>query len=590
MASKCKKCRKDLLNTNVISEVKPDSEAAKLGIQENDQIVAIDGNDIKEVKDTDKVLKPYLVHSVVIKRQGKDIVVDVESLKDFFEAITLKEKSVAVQNVKIDSTAAKLGISPEDEIIKVDAKKIATQEDIVKTYKTHNIIIKRQETEISHNIEDISVVIKDLEFAEETVVVKNVKTDSDAAKLGLMAGDIILSIDSKKIEKQEDIQDVIKPKEYKIAVLRNKEKKEFTTNDIRGIVKSIILKPEEVCSACGARQKKNPLLFIILIVFILIIGIIVASVLANRKDGEKSTDEHQFLSKEEDTNIVSLRETEVISPSTISLLEENMKSELYKNSGENIGLNEPEDVQTRKRSGSNTSEVFVAYDDSGNVHNLRDTYLGSVDLGDGITFQTGIRNQSGDSETTETRTRTRRGTNRSQIDYDSVENTLNTITELKDTIIEMADISDISERIMGRVYFDYGSSLDPANMNLSIEKYLLIQKQSEELREYSSIVLGLNDLINKIPEDKKESAVIILMGYADTTLFNAIPEISERSEKFNTELSLKRANTVKAILSGDAFGISPKKIVTQGLGYSKNEDATSDLWKYRRVDVVISYE
>ena len=138
MASKCKKCRKDLLNTNVISEVKPDSEAAKLGIQENDQIVAIDGNDIKEVKDTDKVLKPYLVHSVVIKRQGKDIVVDVESLKDFFEAITLKEKSVAVQNVKIDSIAAKLGISPEDEIIKVDAKKIATQEDIVKTYKTHN--------------------------------------------------------------------------------------------------------------------------------------------------------------------------------------------------------------------------------------------------------------------------------------------------------------------------------------------------------------------------------------------------------------------------------------------------------------------
>lgn len=127
-------------------------------------------------------------------------------------------------------------------------------------------------------------------------------------------------------------------------------------------------------------------------------------------------------------------------------------------------------------------------------------------------------------------------------------------------------------------------------MNLSIEKYLLIQKQSEELKQYSSIVLGLNDLLNKIPEDKRDSAVFILMGYADSTLFNAEPEISERSNKYNTELSLKRAKTVEAILENSDFGISSNKIVTQGLGYSKNEQAVNDLWKYRRVDVVVSYE
>ncbi len=589
MASKCKKCRKDLLNTNVISEVKPDSEAAKLGIQENDQIVAIDGNDIKEVKDTDKVLKPYLVHSVVIKRQGKDIVVDVESLKDFFEAITLKEKSVAVQNVKIDSIAAKLGISPEDEIIKVDAKKIATQEDIVKTYKTHNIIIKRQETEISHNVEDISVVINDLEFAEETVVVKNVKTDSDAAKLGLMAGDTILSIDSKKIEKQEDIQNVIKPKEYKITVLRNKQKKEFKTNDIRGILKSITLKPEEVCSACGAKQKKNFIPIIILILAICLVLVLIAVVLGSGKNNKTITDVISPIEEVSNNKELSSIESEILSPSVIEQLEKNLKDTIVKNEASSFE-SDSEETKNRKRSGSNRSEVFYAYDESGTMMSLRDIYLKDVDLNDGITISSGSRNQEGESNETKDKGRSRGRSRRSAAEYDSVETTLNTITELKDIIIEMADISDITERMIGKVYFDYGSSLNPDNMDLEIEKYLLISKQSEEKREYSSIVLGLNDLLSKVPAEKKDSAVFILMGYADTTLFNAIPEVSDRSEKFNTQLSLNRAETIKKILAGNSFGISPDKIIVQGLGYSKNIDATKDLWKYRRVDIVVSYE
>ena len=97
-------------------------------------------------------------------------------------------------------------------------------------------------------------------------------------------------------------------------------------------------------------------------------------------------------------------------------------------------------------------------------------------------------------------------------------------------------------------------------------------------------------MVNKIPEEKRGSAVFILMGYADTSLFNAEPEISERSNKYNTELSLKRAETIKTILESKDFGISANKIITQGLGYSKNEEAVDDLWKYRRVDVVVSYE
>lgn len=70
MSMKCKKCGKDLANTNIIQEVKLDSAAAKLGIQKGDQIVAVDGNEIKEAKDIDKTLKPYLIHAGVVKHRG----------------------------------------------------------------------------------------------------------------------------------------------------------------------------------------------------------------------------------------------------------------------------------------------------------------------------------------------------------------------------------------------------------------------------------------------------------------------------------------------------------------------------------------
>ena len=335
--------------------------------------------------------------------------------------------------------------------------------------------------------------------------------------------------------------------------------------------------------------KKNVL--IISIVVILVIGCILGIVNSRKiaKLERKQIVNTFSVENQNAEKLSSPKEAKILSEVTIELLERILRESSLGGTEKQFDIADSTEVNERKRSGGKRSEIFTVYDESGNILNLRDTYFETVDLSDRITFSTDSRNQLGEMTSSENKKRTRRASNRAQTDYDSIESTLNTVTELKDTVIQMTDISDISEKIIGRIYFDYGSSLDPTYMNLSIEKYLLIQKQSQELKEYSSIILGLNDLISKIPEDKKNSAVFILMGYADTTLFNAVPEISDRSARFNTSLSLKRAETIKAILMGKNFGISQNKIVSQGLGYSKNVNAISDLWKYRRVDIVISY-
>lgn len=431
----------------------------------------------------------------------------------------------------------------------------------------------------------------------KAIFIKSIKAGSVSEKL-FVIGDAIIAINENPIKEQSDIKKIgIENKFFKITILHSD--KTITTSAILPAIYLNDVNFEEisVCLKCGTnqsgtKQKRNKLPILIGIIVALIILLIV--IFLNKNTGKQI---NQEIITENTDNIISNEQNDtiekevynIIPEKTLNTLEKTLKENVYNNNEDEKSF-ESNETQERKRSGSNRSEVFVAYDESGKILNLRDTYFGTIDLNDGITFSTDSRNQIGESSNSETKIRSRRVTNRTENDLDSIENTLNTITELKDTIIEMADISDISEKVIGRIYFDYGSSLEPANMNLSIEKYLLIQKQSEELKQYSSIVLGLNDLLNKIPEDKRDSAVFILMGYADSTLFNAEPEISERSNKYNTELSLKRAKTVETILESSDFGISSNKIVTQGLGYSKNEQAVNDLWKYRRVDVVVSYE
>lgn len=429
------------------------------------------------------------------------------------------------------------------------------------------------------------------EFEQNQInLISSIKKDSVAEYI-FSEGDRIIAIDGKSIKNKIEFTKNIENKKFCKFTILHKDDRKATTSLLPIIyLEGIEFEKKNTSSCMKEKNTVNPLIMIVLCVMIILI---ILGFILKKNNQQKQISQNEGIVSEVLNEEISaktlLTETEILSPTTIELLESTLKTNTFSNTDEQMNSVFSEEG-LRKRSGANRSEIIFAYDESGNVLNLRDTYLGTIELDDGIILISDSRNQAGESSKTETEVRTRRASNRTKIDYDSVENTLNTITELKDTIINMADISDISEKFIGKIYFDYGSSLTPDNMSLNIEKYLLIQKQSEEIKEYSSIVLGLNDLINKIPIDKRDSAVFILLGYADTTLFNAIPEISERSNKFNTELSLKRAETVKTILKGPDFGIDPNKIVTQGLGYSKNIAAEDDLWKYRRVDIVVSYE
>ena len=400
----------------------------------------------------------------------------------------------------------------------------------------------------------------------KAIFVKYIKAGSVSEKL-FSIGDAIIAINETPIKNQSDIKKIESENKFLIITILHSDKTITKSAKIPVIyLNEVNFEESNVCLNCGTTQSsvkqkgKTIPIFIGIIAIFLIVFLIVMFLNKNtgkQRNQETITTNTDNLISHEQNNSIKKEAHDILSEETLNVLEKTLRENVY-NENENKKSYESVETQERKRSASNRSEVFLAYDQSGNILNLRDTYLGTIDLNDGITFNTDTRNQIGEASNSETKTRTRKASNRKQTDLDSIENTLNTITELKDTIIEMADISDISEKIIGRIYFDYGSSLDPANMNLSIERYLLIKKQSEDLRQYSSIVLGLNDLVNKIPEEKRGSAVFILMGYADTSLFNAEPEISERSNKYNTELSLKRAETIKTILESKDFVFCPK--------------------------------
>lgn len=142
-------------------------------------------------------------------------------------------------------------------------------------------------------------------------------------------------------------------------------------------------------------------------------------------------------------------------------------------------------------------------------------------------------------------------------------------------------------KIKSPLYFDYGSYLEIINstdISSIIEKY----KKSEHIntKEYELLnaIISLNDIIKQAPQNG--NIKILLIGHTDPSYWNGIPEISENSNLFNTELSKKRANTIKTILAKN-FSINYANIFTLGLGYRGYEKETTELWKYRRVDIYI---
>lgn len=145
-----------------------------------------------------------------------------------------------------------------------------------------------------------------------------------------------------------------------------------------------------------------------------------------------------------------------------------------------------------------------------------------------------------------------------------------------------------------RVYFDYGSSLEILNSKPDIKSIIksIIEKDKNLTKaeyEFLEIIFTLNNIVKKIPDN--DNVKIQLIGRADPSYWNGVPEISERSDAFNTDLSKKRANAIKTILVELflAKDSSIATIVMEGLGYHGYENETSELWRYRYVDIYVTW-
>lgn len=348
-------------------------------------------------------------------------------------------------------------------------------------------------------------------------------------------------------------------------------KKEFETFLME---KSAGEKPKNEESVYKTAKTKKRFLGIGIIASVLIASLLIGYVATKKEDG-KEIENSEIAVGSDKSSATSESEVEeqsesVLPPQIVEKLKELAKSDKDESDLPNV-------------------ELFYLTDENGNFKDLNALLDENSDLSNISENSISLREGKRKSSTSERkRKKSKRGTDENLTI--EIEDTLQNLTDLKDSELVNINFDERKPKFTCRLYFPYGSSMDINESEVWREEYLLnVKTEEEKIGKFSSYLLGVNEMLSKIPEDKRNETRFILMGYADSTLFNGKIEISERSERFNTELSKKRAESVKKILVGSGFGISPEKVETIGLGYSKNQNETTNLEKYRRVDVVVMY-
>lgn len=138
-----------------------------------------------------------------------------------------------------------------------------------------------------------------------------------------------------------------------------------------------------------------------------------------------------------------------------------------------------------------------------------------------------------------------------------------------------------------RISFDYGSYLNSKNIYMAnyLKGNQFIETSADI--EYAEFYLALDDLLKSIPENKRNEVVFAVVGYADTSYMNGIPDKGIESQKFNIDLSLKRAEAVVNMLITEK-NISPERILPpEGRGFANliREKGNENHEKSRRVEV-----
>ncbi len=244
------------------------------------------------------------------------------------------------------------------------------------------------------------------EFEQNQInLISSIKKDSVAEYI-FSEGDRIIAIDGKSIKNKIEFTKNIENKKFCKFTILHKDDRKATTSLLPIIyLEGIEFEKKNTSSCMKEKNTVNPLIMIVLCVMIILI---ILGFILKKNNQQKQISQNEGIVSEVLNEEISaktlLTETEILSPTTIELLESTLKTNTFSNTDEQMNSVFSEEG-LRKRSGANRSEIIFAYDESGNVLNLRDTYLGTIELDDGIILISDSRNQAGESSKTETEVR-----------------------------------------------------------------------------------------------------------------------------------------------------------------------------------------
>jgi len=190
----------------IINEVVEDSPADEAGLEEDDIIVEINGEKIRDSEE--------LVELIQKNKPGEKVTVEVVTDDN-------QKKTIEIILGERKSRKYRVWTSDDDDDYNFDAHQFYFFSDD-SNYPYIGVTL----TELSDQLGEYFGVGED-----EGVLINSVEEDSPAEKAGLKAGDVIVEVDGEEVEDTKDVQKIIRGMDVgdnvKVTVLRDRDRKSF---------------------------------------------------------------------------------------------------------------------------------------------------------------------------------------------------------------------------------------------------------------------------------------------------------------------------------------------------------------------------
>lgn len=399
---------------------------------------------------------------------------------------------------------------------------------------------------------------------KKTNIVLSVESGSVAAQNEISKGDAIVAVDGKPVKNKDEIETALKDKtECQINISHEDQTRTVSIKEAKDFLKGIDFTDEDTCSSCGAKQKGSKVSIVVgFIISIVVLVLILLLVYSKRnRQVEYSTSTQNEMT----TNNKNAEKNEEYDLGKVEVLTEQQKEKVENDIDKKRTELHPDDKNEVPR----YEEIPAAElnDDDFNDEiqkELKELYdkLGGNDTDDedspfgNVSSKVPIEKESKGGPGL--------GENKTQSD-------------------KLASDKAV------RIYFDYGSYLN--TRNISMANYLRGNQDIETSAdiEYAQFYLAIDDLIKTIPENKRNKATFAVVGYADTSFRNGVSDKGAESKKFNTDLSLKRAEAVVKMLITERNISADRILPPKGRGFEKlirnREDGKENHERSRRVEV-----